>query len=122
MAKQKINAQQLKDQESWTAPTFQNSWTNYDASSWEEAGYMKDSLGFVHVRGFLKGGTTTPGTTVFTMPAGYRPLKNSYYPGGMNSSSAYTSWQVTPNGEVKVATGGSTTYSPIGHIIFKAEQ
>lgn len=62
-------------QETWIAPTLLNSWVNYGISSvLQVAGYMKDSMGFVHLRGAIKNGTTTAGTTLFTLPAGYRPL------------------------------------------------
>lgn len=37
------------------------------------AQYIKDDLGMVHLRGCAQGGYTTPGTTLFTLPAGYRP-------------------------------------------------
>lgn len=77
MAKQKINKSQIADQEAWTPVTFQNSWTNY-GSGYDTAAYMKDSLGFVHIKGFIKSGTTSSSTPIFTLPVGYRPLNSSY--------------------------------------------
>lgn len=108
-------------QEAWIAPSLLASWSNYNTSSWDPAGYMKDSLGFVHLRGFFKGGTTAVGTVVFKLPSGYRPAKSSYFCSGVNSSGASTSWQVSDNGDVLVLYGGSTTFCSIGSIVFKAE-
>lgn len=56
----------------WTAPTLLNSWANF-GSVFNPAGYRKDSNGFVHLRGLIKNGTTTAGTPIFALPAGYRP-------------------------------------------------
>ena len=57
---------------SWVAPTFQNSWVNY-GDVWETAGYRKDALGYVHLKGLVKSGTIGTSTAIFTLPAGYRP-------------------------------------------------
>ncbi len=108
-------------QEGWSAPALLNGWTNYDATTWDPVGYMKDSLGFVHIRGFLKGGTLSTGTKVFALPAGYRPAKSSYYCSGVNNSGAATSWQVSTNGDVIILYGGSSSYCSIGDIVFRAE-
>ena len=53
-------------------PSFQSSWINY-GGSWSQAAFFKDALGIVHIRGLVKFGVI--GTTVFTLPAGYRPKK-----------------------------------------------
>lgn len=55
---------------SWVAPTFTNNWVNYD-STYNQCGYYKDSLGWVHLRGLVKNGTD--GASIFTLPVGYRP-------------------------------------------------
>lgn len=57
---------------SWTAPTLLNSWINY-GSSYQTAAYMKDRTGRVWLRGMIKNGTATTGTTILTLPSGYRP-------------------------------------------------
>ncbi len=55
-------------QEAWIAPTFKGSWANY-SPSYNNAGYFKDSMGVVHLRGTVKNGSQT----IFTLPPGYRP-------------------------------------------------
>jgi len=57
-------------QETWTAPTLEINWSNY-GGDYVEAGYMKDSMGFVHIRGMLD--CNGAGDHIFTLPVGYRP-------------------------------------------------
>jgi hypothetical protein len=47
----------------------QNGWVNYSLSG-NSAGYYKDRLGFVHLKGMIKNGTMS--ATALTLPAGYR--------------------------------------------------
>jgi len=55
-------------QEAWIAPSLLNSWVDYTGYT---TNYMKDSMGFVHIRGTVDGGAD--GSTIFILPAGYRP-------------------------------------------------
>lgn len=59
----------------WITPTLTNSWVNF-GGSYENAGYMKDSLGFVHLKGLVKSGVASQ--SIFTLPVGYRPLNTRY--------------------------------------------
>lgn len=61
----------------WTAPTFENSWADFGAG-FQPTGFRKDSDGIVHIRGVVSGGTV--GSTVFTLPAGYIPPNNCWFP------------------------------------------
>ncbi|MBE9002401.1 hypothetical protein IQ274_30430 [Nostoc sp. LEGE 12447] len=67
---QLLSLQNITQQEPWQTPTFQNNWVNYD-NTYNPAGYFKDSLGIVHLRGLVRSGTNN--TTIFTLPVGYRP-------------------------------------------------
>jgi hypothetical protein len=58
-------------QEDWEDATYLNSWITFSATGWYPAQYMKDSMGFVHLRGMVKNGTI--GQPVFNLPSGYRP-------------------------------------------------
>ncbi|MEK3851723.1 hypothetical protein BK143_05125 [Paenibacillus peoriae] len=61
----------------WIAPTLLNGWVNYDNTR-RPVGYCKDSQGWVHVQGFIRGGATAFGTQIFTLPDGYeaeRPME-----------------------------------------------
>lgn len=50
---QLLTLQYITQQEPWQTPTFQNGWVNYD-TTYNPAGYFKDSLGIVHLRGLVK--------------------------------------------------------------------
>jgi len=61
--------------EAWITPTLLN---GYTIISGYPVGYMKDTLGFVHMKGLLTGGTANQ--TIFTLPIGYRPLERKTLP------------------------------------------
>ncbi|WP_096224903.1 pentapeptide repeat-containing protein [Geobacillus sp. FJAT-46040] len=54
----------------WIAPTLLNGWVNY-GSGYETASYYKDALGFIRLKGLIKGGTM--GAAAFVLPAEFRP-------------------------------------------------
>ncbi len=56
-----------------TVTVFSNSWVADDAVNWPVR-YSKNEAGIVTVEGMVRGGTTGTGTTVFNLPAGYRPV------------------------------------------------
>jgi microcystin-dependent protein len=107
-------------QSTWTAPTFQNSWVNN--GSWgAPAGYMKDSMGFIHLRGIVKSGTV--GATMFTLPAGYRP---SYLQGmtvPSNNGVTVIGWiNILATGEVQAISPSGNSWLSLDGITFMAEQ
>lgn len=57
----------------WSNLTLSAGWVNLDSGSNTLAQYRKDAQGRVWVRGTIKNGTTTDGTTIATLPAGYTP-------------------------------------------------
>lgn len=85
---------------SWTAVLggvgFQNSWVNLGGAFFPCA-FFKDPCGFVHLRGAAKSGTVN--STIFTLPAGYRPtatcafLADSF--GGLGGITVDSSGNVT---------------------------
>lgn len=104
-------------QQAWQSPTFQNGWINY-GSSFETAGYMKDELGFVHLKGMVKNGTA--GAAIFTLPVGYRPAADVYSLNANGGSSPYVGIvAVTSAGVVKNDTG-TNAYQSLDNVIFKA--
>jgi hypothetical protein len=77
-----------------------NAWAN--TGTGENAAYLKDPLGFVHLIGRLAGGAT--GTTAFTLPAGYRP-------GGTQTHPAATFNGAAPiNGGVAISSAGVVNF------------
>lgn len=69
---------------SFTAATLQGSWVNF-GSPQMTAGYYKDALGFVHLRGTIKGGAA--GSNIMTLPAGCRSTSRLHLPCVATSSS-----------------------------------
>src|SRR6185437_9150672 len=58
--------------DAFVSAVMQNGWIAY-GTEYYSAQYMKDPMGFVHIRGSIKNGTS--GAVAFTLPAGYRPSK-----------------------------------------------
>lgn len=104
------------DQENWIAVTFQNSWVNY-ASGFQTAAYMKDSLGFVHLRGLIKSGTIP--AAAFTLPAGYRPsTANLLF--SVLSNSAAGRVDINTSGTVNIQAPSSNVWVSLQGITFQA--
>lgn len=67
--------------EPWHALSLQNSWTNRGGSD-VTAQYRKvvSPPNTVEIIGYIASGTVTDGTTLFTLPTGYRPAHNCVFP------------------------------------------
>jgi hypothetical protein len=89
-------------QEAWTAVSYGTGWADYSVG-YLGVSYMKDSLGFIHIRGMAK---KTSGTAdlVFTLPAGYRPANRLIF-----SAQAYDYGTGYTYGRVDVQTNGKVT-------------
>lgn len=101
------------EQESWQTPTFQNGWINYDVN-YNSAGYFKDSLGVIHLRGLVKHGNGT----IFTLPEGYRPARRELF-GVATNPNVFGRIDVLLDGQVSMVTGNNGWISLDG-ITFKA--
>ena len=65
---------------------FLNSWENYNTAS-ATVGYCKDALGFVHIKGRIKSGTTEQ--EAFTLPVGFRPVYAGVFPSATHNGTSY---------------------------------
>lgn len=97
----------LIPEETWTDVTPINGWAQY-GSPYYNAGYMITNEGIVKLRGAVAGGTTTPGTAMFTLPEGYRPSKPILFPVVINN--AFGRIDIATNGNVAFTTGTANTY------------
>jgi hypothetical protein len=86
---------------------LQNSWVNH-GTTYDDAAYMKDALGFVVIRGLVKDGSA-PGAVIFTLPAGYRPLRA--YDCASFDNGGLAQLIIDPNGDVRSGGGGTTFFS-----------
>jgi len=104
----------------WIAPTLGNSWVEYGSGN-SPVGYMKDSMGFVQLRGLIKSGTTA--TPVFVLPVGYRPVYNhqfvvSAYPGGAHVAVFASTGNVQVQSYFASGTNGEVWLSSIRFPVF----
>jgi hypothetical protein len=118
MAETKLK-QQAITRPTWTAPTFENNWVNYDINVFNPTGYYKDTSGRVYLRGLIKAGTVGNNIAVFTLPAGYRPYKQCIFI--VDATGAYGRVDIFENGKVIVLVGNNT-YVTLDGISFFAEQ
>lgn len=101
--------------ETFIAPTLLNSWVNFDATTYNAAGFYKDSAGIVHLRGTVKSGVV--GSAIFTLPAGYRPVREEIFACSTNNTIGRL--DVAPTGDVTLPTG-SNVYASLDGITFRA--
>ena len=98
-------------QESWAAPDLETGWENFSvedpSTTYADAGYMKDSVGFIHLNGLIRanGSVDSSDPELFTLPAGYRPADRLI-------KSVWTSFGITrvdinTTGVVKVEDGNT---------------
>lgn len=101
-------------QQAWQTASYENSWVDLSVT-YNSAGYYKDAMGIVRLRGVAKDGTI--GQTAFTLPVGYRPPKAEVF--AVNSNGAFGACHVTAAGEVKPMAGNNAYFSFDG-ITFRA--
>ena len=97
----------------WTAPTLLNSWVNYDAANFSNAGYVKDNEGFVHLRGVVGSGVAA---TVFTLPSGFRPARRAIF--SVVGNDLFARVDVATTGDVVVIVGAGGTLLQLDGITF----
>lgn len=103
----------------WTSLTLQNSWVVYNAATYETPQYTRSADDIVTLKGMIKSGTTTIGTVLATLPAGYRPLEKQIFT--TDAGDALGRIDVYPTGDI-VLQAGSATWTSLDAISFIAEQ
>jgi hypothetical protein len=102
----------------WTNLTLQNGWQIYTGYAVPQ--YTKGPDGIVKVKGLIGSGTTTAGTVVANLPAGYRPAAVSLQSAACNL--VYCRFDVQTNGDIVTRDNVSATWSALEGITFMAEQ
>jgi hypothetical protein len=97
-------------QESWATPSLQNGWVNYGSGE-QTMRYRKDSNGTVWLQGVIKFGTTTSGTLILTLPAGYRPGLTLNLTGLANN--ALCNFKMQSNGQLVTRAGWAANFTAI---------
>ena len=85
--------------------SLQNSWVNYDTTTWSGAAYNVDSLGRVHTQGLIRSGSTTFLNTIATLPSTYAS-QYSHMP-NVNSN-AYSHLSYDTSGNILFKYGGNS--------------
>lgn len=105
---------------SWTALPYQNGWTDF-GSGFQTGQYMRDRAGLrVWFRGVLARGTNTPGTLLWIMPVGFRPVAPTLV-FGFNDNGANgiaIRLGIAINGEVTLTYASSSTYLNLEGVSF----
>ena len=84
-----------------------NGWVNQQPAATNRASYARDGFGVVHLRGLVKYcGTPSPGSTIFTLPRGYRPARDEFLGG---DTGGLKDVLVHPSGDVNTGDGGPSS-------------
>lgn len=110
------------DGTAWVAPTLGSSWVSFDGGATFAVPSYCLKAGEVILKGAMKSGTTG---TVFTLPAGMRPLKMTSFLVVGDGGSQTAQVRIAANGAVTVpffGTGSANTFVSLDGIRFLAEQ
>lgn len=101
-------------------PAFENSWTSFDGgSTYSVPRFRMDHEGWVKLSGLAKSGVL--GNAIFTLPEGYRPLRDWFSTSIANNVIAYS--KVDTLGRVFVASStGTNAFVTLEDIYFPAWQ
>ena len=100
----------------WIGLTMQGTWAYYGAP-YTMPQYTKSSDGVVTLKGLIRNGTI--GTTVATLPVGYRPNYRILF--STVSNSVYGRLDIDASGNI-IAQGGNTAWYSLDGIMFYADQ
>ena len=118
-------------------------WSNFDGNH-AQAGFFKDAVGVVHVRGLVRAADVVPGSAneneicnlspttsdnrIFQLPAGYRPALRGVFPSIGGNDTTTQRINVDPDGMVGIEGGGmpdavkAKEWVSLEGITFRAEQ
>lgn len=88
----------------WLTPTFSGTWVNF-GSTHRNARFRKNG-DRTEIEGFVKSGTI--GTSIFTLPAGFRPPTDMVF--AVHSNTAFGSLVVKAGGTVEAQSGSNVSF------------
>ena len=91
----------------WLTPTLLNSWANF-GSGFQTARYRRIGTQQVEIQGLVTGGTG-PASTVFTLPAGFRPPLGLIF-ATVASANVVARIDVEADGDVRWVAGGTNVF------------
>jgi hypothetical protein len=96
-------------------PAYQNSWMAYAGLP----GFFIDTIGIVHLRGSVAGGSPVV-STIFTLPVGYRPAQYGFFSTVADGPVATMIKIYETTGNVSVVQGGAAGWTSLEGITFRA--
>lgn len=93
----------------WQDAVLENGWGRF-SDSFNPPQFTKTSDGVVYIRGLISGGTSTPGTTLLTLPEGYRPEFSCVF-AGETSPTSHARADANPDGTITIQSGSSTYFT-----------
>ena len=102
-----------------TVVSFKNGWTNL-SGEYKEATCTKDDFGIVSLSGAITSGTVALGTTVLTLPMGYRPSKTLIF--NQSNNGAIKRLDLRNDGSLNIGEVFNLGYLNLNGITFQAEQ
>lgn len=109
----KADATSIPITTAWTNATLLNAWVVYNVGTFVQYRKIGD---VVEVRGLVKSGTT--GTTIFTLPVGFRPPGASSAMLPCIANGLIARLDVSNNGNVSISTGNGNAYLSLDIIRF----
>lgn len=104
------NSITINNAPSWTDATLANSWVNFNTTTDNAAGYMKDPFGRVFLRGLIMNGTVSTTAQAFTLPSEFLPPKRVTF-AVATGTFTHGEVRVTTDGKVCVASGNNAYVS-----------
>jgi len=100
--KASLNALENPPLPGWLDLVLENGWVQTSSEDAVLPKYFKNKFGHVFVRGVITSGTTTNGTQIFNLPAGYRPSKLEIKAILEDTGSGDAHVHVAPDGDVTI--------------------
>jgi hypothetical protein len=101
----------------WVTVTPLNGFTLFNSAPYQNARYLKDANGFVHLEGLLTVPASITSTTMLTLPPGFRPTGQLVFPAIANN--ALCRVDIDTGGNVMLANGGTAgSWISFGHMMF----
>lgn len=113
LADASVTPAKLAAQDPWHPVVFTNGWSNFGGNT--PCAYSIDSMGYVHVRGTMTGGTVS--LSAFTLPVGYRPTAGLAAFPAQDGAAAFRITAIRTDGTV-TPTGGNNASWTLDGIVF----
>ena len=105
----------------WIEPSLLNGWYNRTDDPYPPISFTKDAMGFIHIRGCVRGGTYANNTIIFTLPEGYRTGYYETFVVSGNSSTQTAVISIRTDGTVRVFYLTGNSFLHFSGITFFAE-